>query len=177
MTFDTHGRTMMGLDARGRDGAACAVWRSAPRRSAPIAASGPRSWSRACSGWRARPTPDDLIVAKGNCGIPQYRDGHIHYDGTPAVMADYACLARDAGARIIGGCCGTTPAHLAAMALALAERAPGPPPDRATIEAPLGPLPDGAGARCRGRARAPRPPPPRLSQRVTHFGKRAARAR
>jgi 5-methyltetrahydrofolate--homocysteine methyltransferase len=56
-------------------------------------------------------------------------------------MADYACLARDAGARIIGGCCGTTPEHLRAMALALASRPAGPTPERATIEALLGPLP------------------------------------
>ena len=56
-------------------------------------------------------------------------------------MADYACLARDAGARVIGGCCGTTPAHLVAMAEALATRPAGPPPDRAAIEARLGPLP------------------------------------
>ena len=101
--------------------------------------------------------PGDLIVAKGNCGIPHYQDGQIHYDGTPEVMADYACLARDAGARIIGGCCGTTPAHIAAMAEALATRPAGPPPDRATIEAALGPLarrsPASAAAASAGAAR------------------------
>jgi 5-methyltetrahydrofolate--homocysteine methyltransferase len=64
-------------------------------------------------------------------------------------MADYACLARDAGARIIGGCCGTTPQHIEAMAMALATRAAGPPPDLATIERMLGPL--------AGEAAAPRP--------------------
>ena len=47
------------------------------------------------------------IIAKGNAGIPKYEDGHIHYDGTPDLMADYAVLARDCGATIIGGCCGT----------------------------------------------------------------------
>jgi 5-methyltetrahydrofolate--homocysteine methyltransferase len=96
--------------------------------------------------------PGDLIVAKGNCGVPRYQDGHIHYDGTPAVMADYACLARDAGARIIGGCCGTTPAHLMAMTKALASSPPGPIPDRATIEALLGPLPDPPAEADAGRA-------------------------
>jgi len=39
------------------------------------------------------------IIAKGNAGIPKYVDGHIHYDGTPELMADYAALARDCGAR------------------------------------------------------------------------------
>ena len=70
----------------------------------------------------------DVIVAKGNCGVPQYHDGQIHYDGTPEIMAAYACLARDAGARVIGGCCGTTADHVRAMVAALAGRPPGPPP-------------------------------------------------
>ena len=42
--------------------------------------------------------PDAIVVAKGNCGIPQYHDGHIHYTGTPELMADYARIALDAGA-------------------------------------------------------------------------------
>ncbi len=59
------------------------------------------------------------VVAKGNCGIPEYVDGAIHYHGSPELMAQYAVFARDAGAKIIGGCCGTTPAHVAAMVQAL----------------------------------------------------------
>jgi 5-methyltetrahydrofolate--homocysteine methyltransferase len=78
------------------------------------------------------------IVAKGNAGIPKFVDGHIHYDGTPELMADYAVLARNCGARIIGGCCGTTPAHLATMRRALETVAPGPAPDLATISERLG---------------------------------------
>ena len=34
-------------------------------------------------------------------------------------MAEYALFARDAGAKIIGGCCGTSPAHISAMVVAL----------------------------------------------------------
>lgn len=59
------------------------------------------------------------IIAKGNCGIPQYIDGEIHFHGSPELMAQYALYARDAGATIIGGCCGTTPEHLVAMVEAL----------------------------------------------------------
>ena len=62
---------------------------------------------------------DIPIVAKGNCGIPQYVDGEIHFHGSPELMAEYALYARDAGATIIGGCCGTTPEHVAAMVNAL----------------------------------------------------------
>ena len=67
------------------------------------------------------------LIAKGNAGIPKYKDGHIHYDGTPELMADYACLARDSGAKIIGGCCGTTPIHLKKMKYALESRPPKAP--------------------------------------------------
>ncbi len=64
------------------------------------------------------------VVAKGNCGIPAYVEGAIHYHGTPKLMAEYALFARDAGAKIIGGCCGTTPAHVSAMVTALDKTAP-----------------------------------------------------
>ena len=72
------------------------------------------------------PAVDTPVIAKGNCGIPEYVDGGIHYHGTPELMAEYACLARDAGISIIGGCCGTTPDHVAAMAAALRATPPRP---------------------------------------------------
>ena len=78
------------------------------------------------------------IIAKGNAGIPKYVDGHIHYDGTPELMAEYAVLARDSGATIIGGCCGTTPEHLRMMREALETRAPGPRPALEVIADALG---------------------------------------
>jgi methionine synthase I (cobalamin-dependent) len=140
MTFDTHGRTMMGLTPE----AALGLRASLTVRPVAFGANcgiGPAQLVESVLALRRAAAPDDLIVAKGNCGVPHYHDGRIHYDGTPEVMADYACLARDAGARVIGGCCGTTAAHIRAMVAALAERAPGPEPDRATIEAKLGPLP------------------------------------
>ncbi len=59
--------------------------------------------------------PDAIVIAKANCGVPVVDGGHVHYSGTPELMADYVRLAVDAGARIIGGCCGTSPEHLAAM--------------------------------------------------------------
>ena len=88
----------------------------------------------------AEARPDAVIVAKGNCGIPQYHDGHIHYSGTPELMAEYARMALDAGARIIGGCCGTTAEHLRAMRQALEAHSKRPRPSVADIEARLGPV-------------------------------------
>ena len=84
--------------------------------------------------------PDIAVVAKGNCGIPQYHDGHIHYTGTPELMADYARIALDAGARIIGGCCGTSPEHLASMRKALEGHTKGARPTIELVEAKLGPV-------------------------------------
>jgi 5-methyltetrahydrofolate--homocysteine methyltransferase len=58
-------------------------------------------------------------------------------------MAEYARLVRDAGARIIGGCCGTTPEHIRAMRDALAEHTHGERPTVEAVVARLGALSDG----------------------------------
>jgi methionine synthase I (cobalamin-dependent) len=139
MTFDTRGRTMMGLTCE----AAMRLRDHLAVRPAAFGANcgtGPAQLVESVLGLMRAAAPDEVIVAKGNCGLPHFHDGEIRYDGTPEIMADYACLARDAGARIIGGCCGTTAQHIAAMAQALATRPEGPPPDLATIERLLGPL-------------------------------------
>ena len=93
---------------------------------------------------------DAVLVAKANCGIPQFVDGAIRFNGTPELMGAYACLAYDAGARIIGGCCGTTPLHLAFMRRALERHVRGPRPDLAAIESKLGAISTGATAQLRG---------------------------
>jgi 5-methyltetrahydrofolate--homocysteine methyltransferase len=80
------------------------------------------------------------VISKGNCGIPQFQGSEIVYSGTPDLMASYATLAADAGARIVGGCCGTTPEHLAAMRRALDARVAGAAPTVADIVDAIGPL-------------------------------------
>jgi methionine synthase I (cobalamin-dependent) len=84
--------------------------------------------------------PAAVVIAKANAGIPQWHGAHIHYSGTPELMAVYAGLAVDAGARIVGGCCGSTPAHLAAMRRTLDNHAAGARPDLGQVVAALGPL-------------------------------------
>lgn len=99
--------------------------------------------------------PDAVVIAKGNCGIPQVGAGGVTYTGTPEVMAAYAGLARDAGARIIGGCCGTRPEHLLAMRRALESHIRGDRPTPEQIVAAIGPLaspPAKAGAAAERRA-------------------------
>ncbi len=91
------------------------------------------------------------LVAKANCGIPDYVDGKIVYSGTPELMADYALMSANAGATIIGGCCGTTAAHIKAMRHAIDSWKPGQQsPDIDTIVHVLGDLSQGAQAQMNG---------------------------
>jgi len=102
--------------------------------------------------------PGALVIAKANAGVPHWHGAEIHYSGTPELMEAYAGLAVDCGARIIGGCCGNTPAHVAAMRRGLDAHRPGACPTLDSIVAALGPLvappAAGAGGRSRRRQRA-----------------------
>ena len=136
MSFDTAGRTMMGFTSA--DLASLVETLDAP----PLAFGancgvGASDLLRTVLGFRAAGS-ERPVIAKGNAGIPKYVDGHIHYDGTPDLMARYAVLARDAGARIIGGCCGTLPDHLRKMRAALEETPRGEAPALEVIAAELG---------------------------------------
>ena len=84
--------------------------------------------------------PDAVVVGKANCGIPIVKGKETVYSGTPQLMHDYAHLAADAGVRIIGGCCGNAPEHVAAMRGAIDSYEAGPRPDRAVLEEKLGAL-------------------------------------
>ena len=63
---------------------------------------------------------DAPAILQPNAGAPKPAPDGVRYDATPDEMAETALRLREAGISIIGGCCGTTPAHLAAMAQALA---------------------------------------------------------
>ena len=136
MSFDTAGRTMMGVTAPNL------VKLLAKISNKPLAFGancgvGASDLLRTVLGFSATGTAVP-IVAKGNAGIPKYHNGHIHYDGTPELMANYATLARDCGATIIGGCCGTTSDHLRAMRSALENHKPLERPSHKTIKSALG---------------------------------------
>ena len=136
MSFDTAGRTMMGVTSSGM----VEMVKSLPYQPVAFGANcgvGASDLLRTILGM-AESAPDLPLVAKGNAGIPKYVDGHIHYDGTPDLMGDYAVLARDCGAAIIGGCCGTKPAHLAAMRAKLEATPRGEKPELAVISEQMG---------------------------------------
>ncbi|MEL7165503.1 MAG: betaine--homocysteine S-methyltransferase [Pseudomonadota bacterium] len=138
MSFDTAGRTMMGVTST----AMVDLVTSLP--NAPVAfgancGTGASDLLRTVLGFSATGTAVP-IIAKGNAGIPKFHDGHIHYDGTPELMGHYAQLARNCGARIIGGCCGTTPEHLRHMRAALDGSQTGSAPSLDAIVDALGPF-------------------------------------
>jgi methionine synthase I (cobalamin-dependent) len=139
MSFDTNGRTMMGLTPAELAGMARGL-NPAPLGYGANCGTGAAELVAALVNIGDAARPDDVIIAKGNCGVPYFVESQIRYDGTPSLMADYARLARDAGARIIGGCCGTTPAHIKAMREALAEHVPGSKPTLVEIAERLGKL-------------------------------------
>jgi 5-methyltetrahydrofolate--homocysteine methyltransferase len=97
--------------------------------------------------------PDAILIAKANAGVPQWHGAEIHYSGTPELMGTYASLAADCGARIIGGCCGNKPAHVAAMRASLDAHRAGGRPSVEAIVAALGPLVAPAAAESGGRSR------------------------
>ncbi|MSP49485.1 MAG: betaine--homocysteine S-methyltransferase [Alphaproteobacteria bacterium] len=164
-TFDTAGRTMMGATP---EAVATFLQNLRPAPVAIGANCGVGASDLIYSVMQiTEAVPDAVVIAKGNCGIPKFVGEKVEYTGTPAVMAEYACLALDAGARIVGGCCGTSPGHLAAMRRALDTHHLGPRPDVARIIECIGPLaapPPDAGAepakRRGGRRRAVEAPRP-----------------
>jgi 5-methyltetrahydrofolate--homocysteine methyltransferase len=118
-SFDTHGRTMMGLTPA-----------QAAREMAPLAdglgancGRDPDEYPGFLSAMIAA-VPDAILWAKPNAGLPRLDRDSVVYDASPATMAKVALRLRQAGARVIGGCCGTTPAHIAAMSQALASQGP-----------------------------------------------------
>lgn len=70
-----------------------------------------------------RQLPDVMLSAQPNAGLPSRVEQRFLYVSTPDYFADYAQRFADTGVRLVGGCCGTTPRHTAAMRRALAERA------------------------------------------------------
>lgn len=63
---------------------------------------------------------DKPISAYANSGFPEYLDGRYIYRATPDYFAAMALEMVAAGANLIGGCCGTTPDHISALAKAIA---------------------------------------------------------
>ncbi|TDJ30364.1 MAG: betaine--homocysteine S-methyltransferase [Gammaproteobacteria bacterium] len=156
MSFDTNGRTMMGVGAADLMNL---LQQARPRVHAcgTNCGIGASEVVVAILNMKAVITDDSdpILVAKANCGIPEFIDGEIVYSGTPEIMANYAVMARDAGARIIGGCCGTTAEHVAAMRDALDNSSKSSPPTLDDINRVLGEVTAGAKLQAQGQHQLP----------------------
>ena len=141
MSFDTAGKTMMGitpsnLAKKSKDlnlsgfGANCGI--GAPDLLATI------------NDISKNVDPGTVVISKANCGIPEFVDGNITYSGTEELMSEYVQIAINSGAKIIGGCCGTSFDHVRAMRKAMDEHVASPPPSLEEIEARVGPMSEGS---------------------------------
>ncbi len=68
-----------------------------------------------------------------NAGWPTQQGGRVIYPSSPDYFAKFALQAAEAGVSVIGGCCGTTPAHIEAMSRAMRERTTGEIQERPTV--------------------------------------------
>ena len=169
LSFDTNGSTMMGLSPVDFAGMA-RISTVRPHAFGANCGLGPAETVCGILNLAKAAREDDILVAKGNCGIPEYIDGVIQYSGDPSLMAKYACLAYDAGARIIGGCCGSTFEHVRAMREALDQHTSGAKPDAHTVSAALGEISAGARALLEGKMHADTVAVGRKSRRLRRKG-------
>lgn len=135
-SFDTAGRTMMGLAPSELAG----VFEQLPVQPVAIGANCGVGASDLLLTVQQIHHPTARIIAKSNCGIPQFQGTEIVYTGDPLLMAQYSTLAIDSGACIIGGCCGTSPEHLAEMRRAIDSHERGATPTVEQIVTTVGPL-------------------------------------
>src|SRR5689334_5475488 len=117
MSFDTRGHTMMGVSP---ERAAEALLDAGAAAVGGNCGNGPEEIIPVIEKMRAA-FPDAILVAKGNVGIPTLVGMTVAYETTPEMMAGFARRFADAGANVIGACCGSTPAHVRAMGEALAR--------------------------------------------------------
>jgi len=111
LSFDTAGRTMMGVTGTEAVNRLSALGVSAVGANC---GNNLADTEAALAEMRAA-NPDIHLISKANAGMPEWRGADLHYSGSPEIMAAHAHRQREAGIQMIGGCCGSAPAHLAQM--------------------------------------------------------------
>ena len=140
LSFDTNGKTMMGISPR-KFGEWWASQENPPIAIGANCGIGPGDAVAAAFDITSV-APAVPVITKANCGVPLYKTDAPEYPVGPEGMADYVELAVRSGARIIGSCCGSTPAHVAAIRAAVDVGLVGVRPERAEIEQRLEAAPD-----------------------------------
>lgn len=116
MTFDTNARTMMGDTPQS---ALTAIHGWGVRVIGGNCGNGPDEIRKVMEQMTAARPEGVFLVAQSNAGLPKMVDGVVTYDATPEVMARHSIELYEMGVNYIGACCGSTPAHIAAMHEAL----------------------------------------------------------
>ncbi len=117
MSFDTNLRTMMGVTP------AAAVVAIAGMGADVVGANCGRGVDemRVIAGQMADARPEGtLLIMQSNAGLPVLIDGEFRYTGSPDEMAAFATEMRGIGVDVLGACCGSSPAHIAAISAAIA---------------------------------------------------------
>jgi len=115
LSFDSHGRTNMGV--RPEEAAEALLDLGVTALGANCGAT--LDMTLGAVETMHRVAPEMPLIVKPNAGKPRMVDNEVVYDATPEDMADYAHKFVALGARVVGGCCGSTPEHIAAIAQAL----------------------------------------------------------
>lgn len=117
MSFDTNLRTMMGVNP------ATAVRELAEAGVDAVGANcgrGPEEMEQIASQLvAARPHDGILVIAQSNAGLPRLEGGDFVYTVDPAGLAEHARSLRALGVDVVGACCGSSPAHIEAIAATL----------------------------------------------------------
>ncbi len=115
LSFDSHGRTNMGV--RPEQAAETLLALGVDAFGANCGATLEMTEGAVAKMHEA--APQALLIAKPNAGKPRMVGQEVMYDATPEDMAEYARRFIALGARVVGACCGSTPAHVAAIAVAV----------------------------------------------------------
>ncbi|MBX6377610.1 MAG: bifunctional homocysteine S-methyltransferase/methylenetetrahydrofolate reductase [Clostridia bacterium] len=136
VTLSEEGTTLFGAGPREVAAAVAALGADAPDVIGINCGTGPTHVLAALRELAAVLGPGRPLSAQPNAGKPALVDGRCHYPATPAYFAEMVPGLVAAGARLVGGCCGTTPAHVAAMRRALDAVASGETPAGEAVAGP-----------------------------------------
>ena len=115
LSFDRHGRTNMGV----RPGQAAEALQSLGIDAFGANCGATLEMTEGAVAKMHEVAPQVPLVVKPNAGKPHMVGREVVYDATPEDMAEYARRFVSLGAQVVGGCCGSTPAHIAAIAEAV----------------------------------------------------------
>jgi 5-methyltetrahydrofolate--homocysteine methyltransferase len=118
LSFGPTGRTMMGVTP---EQAITTLWPLGLAACGGNCGQGPEHMIKTVARMAAA-LPEAVLIAKPNAGLPRLVDDRQIYDMPPPIMAEHVMACVEAGARIVGSCCGGSPDLIRAIAALAQER-------------------------------------------------------